>query len=179
MPPARIHVATIGAPHGVRGELRVKPFTEDPLALKTYSPLETEDGKQSLAVTAARVQGHMVVAKFDGITDRDRAAALTNTKLYVPRSRLPKAAQGEYYHTDLIGLRAETTGGETIGEIVAVQNFGAGDLLEIAREGRDTALVPFTAEFVPEIDIDGGRARIAPPEGLLDDGAKNLDEERG
>jgi 16S rRNA processing protein RimM len=121
----------------------------------------------------------MVVAKFDGIADRDLAAALTNIKLYVPRERLPKARRGEYYHTDLIGLRVETAEGENIGEIVAVQNFGAGDLLEIARDGRDTALIPFTAEFVPEIDIAAGRAIIAPPDGLLDDEAENLDEEQG
>lgn len=175
----RVRVGIVGAPHGVRGELRVKPLTEDPLALKLYSPLETADGKRRFEVAAARLQGDMLVVRFKGIVDRDTAAALTHTELYVPRARLPRAEPGEYYHADLIGLRVETVTGESVGEIVAVRNFGAGDLFEVARPGRDSVYVPFTDAFVPQIDLDGGRALIDPPAGLLDDAAENLDEERG
>src|SRR5262245_49043094 len=119
----RILVGVIGAPHGVRGELRFKPLTEEPLAAKTYGPLETEDGKKSFAVLAARLQGDMVVMKLDGVADRDAAAALTHTKLYVPRERLPAPAEGEHYTSDLIGLRVEDEAGALIGHVLSIQNY--------------------------------------------------------
>lgn len=179
MAPTRILVGVIGAPHGVRGELRIKPFTESPLALKSYGPLESEDGRQHFTVTAARMQGEMVVARLEGITDRDKAASLTNIRLYVPRERLPAPADDEFYHADLIGLAAEQEDGTTIGTIIAVQNFGAGDLLEIERKGRDSVYLPFTDAFVPKVDLAASKVIIAPPDGLLDDDAENQDEERG
>jgi 16S rRNA processing protein RimM len=171
----RILVGVIGAPHGVRGEMRIKPFTEEPLALKRYGPLESEDGRKKFTVTAARMQGDMIVAKLDGVTDRDQAASLTNLRLYVPRERLPAPADGEYYYSDLIGLRAEDESGATVGTVRGVENFGAGDLLEIAREGGDTVHVPFNDEFVPSVDIAGGKVTISP--GNLFDAAEKLDED--
>jgi 16S rRNA processing protein RimM len=173
----RILIGVIGAPHGVRGELRFKPFTDDPLALKRYGPLESEDGKRTFKVLTARVQGDMVVAKFDGVADRDEAAALTHIRLFVPRERLPQPGDDEFYHADLIGLRADDETGARIGTVLAVDNFGAGDLLEISREGLESVHVPFTDDFVPVVDIAGGRVVIS-PRGLLDPG-ENLDEERG
>lgn len=172
----RILVGVFGAPHGVRGEVRIKPFTEEPLALKTYGLLQSEDGQQTFKITAARMQGDMVVAKVDGIADRDQAAALTNLRLFVSRDRLPAPQDGEFYHADLIGLRAEDDKGALIGTVKAVENFGAGDLLEIARENAESVHVPFTDEFVPTVDLAGGRVVIAP--GSLFDPAENLDEER-
>jgi 16S rRNA processing protein RimM len=159
--------------------VRVKPFTEEPLAIKTYGPLESEDGKQTFFVLGARLQGEMAIVKFDGITDRDAAAGLTHTKLYVPRDRLPATKAGEYYHADLIGLRVEDESGAQLGAVLDIVNFGAGDLIEIAREGRESVHIPFVETFVPKIDVDGGRIIIAPPDGLLDDTAENHDEEPG
>jgi 16S rRNA processing protein RimM len=159
--------------------VRVKPFTEEPLALKKYGPLETEDGKQKFSVLGARIQGEMVIAKFDGVTDRDQAASLTHTKLYVSRDRLPATKAGEYYHADLIGLSVEDESGAQIGKVLDIVNFGAGDLIEIAREGRESVHIPFVETFVPKIDVVGGRIVIAPPDGLLDDSAENHDEEPG
>ncbi len=179
MAPARILVGIVGAPHGVRGDVRIKPYTSDPLALKAYGPLESEDGRQSFKIISARLQGDMLVAKLDGVSDRDRAATLTNTRLFVPRERLPAPDEGEYYHSDLIGLRVEDEAGNDIGTVVAVDDFGAGDLLDIARSGAPSFHIPFTDEFVPVVDVSGGRIVIAPPEGLLDTEAENLDEERG
>jgi 16S rRNA processing protein RimM len=173
----RILIGVIGAPHGVRGEVRFKPFTEEPLALKSYGPLESEDGRKTFKVITARVQGDMVVAKFDGIADRDQAAILTNIRLFVPRERLPPADDGEFYHADLVGLRAEDENGAVVGTVLSVDNFGAGDLLEIARDGLESVHVPFTDDFVPVVDIKGGRVVIS-PRGLLDPGENN-DEERG
>lgn len=173
----RILVGVIGAPHGVRGEMRIKPFTEEPLALKKYGPLESEDGRRKFTLTSARLQGDMIVAKIDGITDRDQAASLTNLRLYVPRERLPAPADGEFYHADLIGLIAEDESGAVIGTVRGVENFGAGDLLEIARESGETVHVPFNDEFVPGVDIGAGKVVISP--GGLFDPAENLDEEKG
>lgn len=171
----RILVGVMGAPHGVRGEIRIKPFTADPLALKSYGPLETEDGCRTFKVLNARMQGDMVIAKIDGIADRDQAAAVTNLRLFVPRERLPAPDTNEFYYSDLIGLRAEDEAGAVLGTVRGVENFGAGDLLDIAREGADSVHVPFTDEFVPTVDIAGGRVVIAP--GNLFDHAEKLDED--
>jgi len=179
MPPARILVGVVGAPHGVRGEVRVKPFTAEPLALQSYGPLESEDGRRTFSVLSARLQGGMAVVKFDGVTDRDHAAALTGTALFVPRARLPEPGEGEYYQADLIGLDAEDAAGNRIGTVAAIDNFGAGDLLEIARPDAPSFHIPFTDDFVPVVDIPGGRVVLAPPDGLLDGEVENRDEERG
>ena len=176
MPPARILVGVFGAPHGVRGELRIKPFTAEPLALKQYGLLESEDGKSRFKVLTARLQGDMVVAKLDGISDRDAAAALTNTRVYVPRERLPEADEDEFYHADLIGLRVEDVSGAEIGSVMALVDYGAGDLLEIRRKVAGPVQLPFTKAFVPVIDIAGGRVVIDPPDGLFEETTERNDE---
>lgn len=170
MAPARVLVGVIGAPHGVRGELRVKSYTEDPLALARYSPLETEDGARSFRVAAARLlKDDMVVMRLDGVDGRDAAAALTHTRLYVPRERLPAPEDDAFYQADLIGLSVEDMAGTPIGRVVAIVDFGAGDILEIAPPSGGARIhLPFTRAFVPEIDIAGRRIRAAPPEGLLE-----------
>jgi 16S rRNA processing protein RimM len=171
MTSSRILVGVFGAPHGVRGELRLKAFTADPLAVKTYSPLETEDGKRRFTLTSARLQGDMVVARVDGIADRDAAAALTNLKLYVPRERLPQAAdEDEFYQADLIGLRVEDGSGTSLGTIAAVHDFGAGDVLEINLPGSGTAYLPFTKAIVPTVEVTAGRVIADPPADWLDEG---------
>ncbi len=153
----RILVGVIGAPHGVRGECRVKSFTEDPAAIEQYRPLTTEDGGTRFIILGSRsVKDDMVVARFEGVTTREGAAALTNTRLYVDRSLLPAADEEEFYHADLIGLRAEAADGTHVGMIVAVPNYGAGDLLEVQPETGDTILIAFTRAFVPVVDVAGG-----------------------
>src|SRR4051812_7609947 len=128
---ARVCIAQIGAAHGVRGEVRLKPFTEDPLSVARYGSLESEDGKQRFEIEAVRPAKDMLVARLKGVTDRNGAEALTNVRLYVAREKLPRAADDEFYHADLVGLAAVTSDGEAIGSVKAVHNFGAGDLLEI------------------------------------------------
>ncbi|MFC5069859.1 ribosome maturation factor RimM [Flaviflagellibacter deserti] len=169
MPPARILIGVIGAPHGVRGELRVKPFTDDPLAMKDYGPLETEDGSRVFKIAAARLQGDMVIARFEGITDRDVAASLTHTRLFVPRDRLPDTEEDEFYQSDLIGLRVEDSSGTVLGKIIAVEDFGAGDVLEISRDNLPSVHLPFTRTFVPTVDVKAGRVVAEPPAGIFDD----------
>lgn len=159
----RVCVGIVGAPHGVRGEVRVKPFTAEPEALAAYGPLETKDGSRSLKVLRLRLQKDMLVVAFEGVNDRDAAAALTRTELYVPRDRLPEPDDAdEFYLADLIGLAAHGPDGAPLGRIVAVPNFGSDDLLEIAPgAGGATVYVPFRKSFVPEVDLAAGRVGLS------------------
>ena len=161
----RICVAQIGGAHGLRGEVRLKSFTADPMAVSDYGPLTTEDGAATFEIEAVRpAKGHLV-ARFRGIGDRDTAERLANVRLFVPRERLPPLAVDEFYHTDLIGLSAVTADGTEIGTVVAVHDFGAGDILELLPPGGGTTIMlPFTAAFVPSVDIANGRIVVAPPE---------------
>jgi len=164
-------VARIGAAHGIRGEVRVKPFTQDPADVVAYGPLASANGRVFEIATARPAAGSspdMLVVRFRGIATRDAAEALNGTELFVPRERLGSTAADEYFHADLIGLDAVTTTGEPLGTVVRVENYGAGDLLEIAPRRGDTLLVPFTRAIVPEVDLIGGRVVIEPPPGLLD-----------
>ena len=159
----RICVARIGAPHGVRGEVKLWSFTEDPLALKGYGALESEDGAARFTIEALRpAKGHLV-ARLSGVDDRDAAARLTNVQLYVPRERLPATARDEFYHADLIGLAAVDKGGAALGTVIAAHNFGAGDLIELQpAEGGASVMIPFTETAVPEVDLAAGRLVIDP-----------------
>jgi len=161
---ARICIAQIGAAHGVRGEVRLKAFTEDPLAVTRYGPLETEDGARRFEIEATRPAKDMLVARLKGVSDRDAAERLTNIRLYVSRERLPQPADDEFYHADLVGLAATTANGASFGTVKAVHNFGAGDLLEIEpASGGPTVMLPFNETIVPSVDIAGGRIVVAPP----------------
>ena len=162
---SRVLIAQIGAAHGVRGEVRLKAFTEDPMSVARYGPLETEDGKRRFEIDAVRPAKDMLVARLKGIENRDAAERLTNLRLYVAREKLPMPADGEFYHADLIGLRAMTHDGAEIGSVTAVHDFGAGDILELRlAQGGATLMLPFTQTCVPEVDLAGGRIVVAPPE---------------
>ncbi len=165
----RVLVAQIGAPHGVRGEVRLRSFTEAPAALVDYNPLQTEDGR-SLVVRRLRPAKGMFVATLDGVETREAAAALANARLYIARDRLPEPEDEAWYHADLIGLAAVHVDGRPLGRVIAVHDFGAGDLLEIRLDlASRTALVPFTRENVPHVDLAGRRVEIAPPPGLIEE----------
>jgi len=163
-----ICVARIGAAHGVRGEVKLWTFTEDPFAVRNYGPLQTKDGKRLFEVAQAREgKGHLVVS-LKGVTTRDEAERLNGLELYVAREKLPETDEDEYYHADLIGLAAVTTAGEPLGHVVAIHNFGAGDIIEIAppkdAAKSTTLLLPFSNAVVPEVDLAGGRVVINPPQ---------------
>lgn len=160
----RICVARFGAAHGVRGEIRLTSFTHDPADVAGYGALESEDGTQRFEIEALQPSKGQFVARIKGIDDRNAAERLVNMRLYVPRDRLPPAEDGEFYHADLVGLAAVTEGGAPLGKIVAVHNFGAGDLLEIKPDGGgETLLVPFTEAAVPAIDLEAQRLVVIPP----------------
>lgn len=165
----RICVGVIGAPHGVRGLVRVKSFTETPEDVAAYGPLSDQRGKQ-IVLTVTGHAKNMIVCRVDGVTDRDAAEAIKGERLYVARSALPPTENtDEFYHADLIGLSVETADGEQVGSVRAVHDFGAGDVLEvIVAEDSRAVVLPFTREVVPEIDIAGRRIVVTPPAGLLD-----------
>jgi 16S rRNA processing protein RimM len=163
MPVSQICVARIGAAHGVRGAVKLWTFTEDPLAVKRYGPLTTKDGARQFEVTHAReAKGHLV-ATLKGIATREEAERLNGVELYVAREKLPDTDADEYYHADLIGLDAVTAAGQPLGRVVAIHNFGAGDIIEIAPPGGTTMLLPFTNAVVPWVDLEGGRVMIELP----------------
>ncbi|KAF0210903.1 MAG: rimM [Methylocystaceae bacterium] len=154
-----------GAAHGVRGEIRLQSFTSDPLAIAAYEGLTDKSGARQFRLRAVRPQGKdMLVAQVEGVDDRAGAEALNRVELYIARDKLPAPEEDEFYIADLIGLRAETAEGVEIGTIVAVRNFGAGDILEIAPAGQgESLLVPFTKAVVPTIDVQGERVVVEPP----------------
>ncbi|MBR1162433.1 ribosome maturation factor RimM [Bradyrhizobium elkanii] len=160
---APVCVARIGAAHGVRGAVRLWTFTEDPLAVKDYGPLMTKDGARQFEVTHVREAKDHLVVTLKGVASRDDAERLNGLELYVPRDRLPDTDDGEYYHTDLIGLAAVTTTDQPLGKVIAIHNFGAGDIIEIAPPQGATMLLPFTNAVVPTVDLDGGRVVIDLP----------------
>jgi 16S rRNA processing protein RimM len=168
---APICIARIGAAHGVRGEVRLWTFTEDPLAVKRYGPLATKDGARSFEVTHAREAKDHLVATLKGITTRDEAERLNGIELYIAREKLPAPDDGEYYHADLIGLAAVNAANEPLGRVIAIHNFGAGDIIEIAPPQGATLLLPFTNAIVPTVDLAAGRVVIELPKEIDGDDA--------
>lgn len=161
----KLLMGRIGAAHGIRGEVRIQSFTEDPLALASYGPLSTNRPGLTIRILAARTTTNVLVARLEGINDRNAAEKLNGVELYVDRALLPDPDDDDdFYHADLIGLKARLADGSEIGEVMAVPNFGAGDLLEIRdpRSG-DTYLYPFSKAVVPEVRIADGYLLIDPP----------------
>jgi 16S rRNA processing protein RimM len=161
---APICVARIGAAHGVRGAVKLWTFTEDPLAVRDYGPLMSKDGARQFEVTHVREAKDHLVATFKGVATREDAERLNGIELYIAREKLPETDEDEYYHADLIGLAAVNAADEPIGRVLAIHNFGAGDIIEIAPPTGTTLLLPFTDAVVPEVDIAGGRVVIALPQ---------------
>jgi 16S rRNA processing protein RimM len=158
----RVCVARIGAAHGTIGEVRLWSFTTDPKAVVHYGALTTSDGRP-IEIASLRSGKGFFIARIAGVIDRNGAERLRNLDLFIPRDRLPPPAADEYYHADLIGLAAQDRDGNPLGTIIAVHNFGAGDLLEIAPARGEPLLLPFTTAVAPEVDIAAGRIVIDPP----------------
>ena len=161
----RICVARIGAAHGVRGEVKLWSFTEDPAAVAHYGPLETQDGTRCFEIEALRAAKDHFVARIAGVSDRDAAEKLRNIELYIPRARLPKIEEADtFYHADLVGLDAVTPDGARVGTVHALHNFGAGDIIEIAPAGGgDPLMLPFNETTVPKIDVAARQIVVVPP----------------
>ena len=163
---ARVLLGVVAAPHGVRGLVRIKSFTEDPMAVGAYGPLSDEAGKKEYRVEALSAARGAVLARIDGIADRTAAEALRGLRLYVAREALPEAGEREWYEADLVGLPAVGRDGRDWGKVIAFHDFGAGPVMEVS-EG---VMLPFTDEAVPEVDVEGGKVVVDPPAGLLAEG---------
>jgi 16S rRNA processing protein RimM len=160
-----IPLGIFGAPHGVRGELRVKSYAGDAKALGAYGDLTDRTGNSVFKLTGLRaLKDDMLVVRLAGIDTRDAAEKLTGAELFARRRQLPPPSDDEFYHDDLVGLEAVSREGDKFGRIVALRNFGAGDILEIApATGGETLLLPFTKAVAVEIDFARGRIVIVAP----------------
>jgi 16S rRNA processing protein RimM len=161
-------VGVITGAQGLRGAVRIKSFTADPVDIDAYGPVSDESGKRTFELKSIGQSKGVVVATLAGVTDRNAAEALKGLQLFVSRDRLPPAEDEEYYHADLLGLAAELVGGEPLGRITAVYDFGAGDAIEVTQAGGAVVMVPFTKAAVPTVDLSAGKVVIDPPAGLFD-----------
>lgn len=151
----QVCLAEVRGAVGIRGEVRLASYVEDPASLRQYGELESHCGRHRLRVRSLRRLKKGFAARLEGVEDRDAALALQGTRLCVPRNRLPELDEDEHYHVDLVGLAVEDGEGHPVGRVAAVHDFGAGDLLEIAPEsGGPTEMVPFTRESVPQVETD-------------------------
>lgn len=155
---------------GVKGEVRIKSFCAQPEDVGSYGPLSSEDGSQNYDLTVTRPVKGGFAARIKGVRFKDEADALRGVRLFVPRSALPTLPDDEYYYSDLIGMVVVDTGGETLGKVRAVHDHGAGDILEVRLATGGDALLPFTHEIVPTVDMTSGRIVVDPPEGAIDGG---------
>ena len=158
-------LAIVTGVHGVHGEVVVKSYTGDPLDIKSYGPLFDKSGSQQFEIKKVRLAKKGVVARLAGVDDRNSAEALKGMELYIEHARLPEPDdEDEFYFTDLIGLDVRLADGSNFGTVIALHNFGAGDLIEIKLvEGKGTEIYPFTKLTVPRIDLDAGEVIINPP----------------
>lgn len=161
----RILMGQIGAAHGIKGEVRITPFTQHPEAIAEYGPLHTDRPGLVITITKLRVQKNVIVAHIKGISDRNAAEALNGVSLYIDRDRLPEPDdEDDFYHADLLGLEARLESGVVLGKVSALPNFGAGDLIEIRdSQSGDTFLYPFTKSVVPTIRIAEGYLTVVVP----------------
>ena len=169
----RVLLGVVAAPHGVRGLVRIKSFTEDPMSVAAYGPLSDESGTKEYRVEALSAARGAVLARIEGVADRTAAEALRGLRLYVERARLPAAGEREWYQADLVGLAVVGTDGRDWGKVVAFHDFGAGSVLEVS----GGMMLPFTDEAVPEVDVENGKVVIDPPAGLLAGGKENEEKE--
>jgi len=167
-PAQRVLMGVMLGAHGVKGVVRVLSYAAEAEDIAAYGPLEDESGQRRFSLeVVGKARGAVLVA-VDGISDRDAAAALRGTKLYIARTALPETEEGEFYWGDLIGLKAELTDGTALGEVVAVHDYGGGPSLEVKRAAGGLVIVPFTNRVVPAVDLEAGKLVIDPPDGLLD-----------
>jgi len=163
----RVCLGAFAGAHGVKGQVRIKAFTEVPGDVAAYGPLWDEAGTRRFVIALTGRSKGLLLARVEGVDDRDRAEALSGTRLYVDRDALPALAEEEFYHADLIGLAAEDRAGRPLGKVKAVHDFGAGAMIEL--DGGPGLMLPFTRATVPTVDLESGRLVIDPPAELEGD----------
>ena len=165
----RILLGVVAAPHGVRGLVRIRSYTEEPMAIAAYGPLSDETGRKQYRVEALSTMKGAVLARIEGVDDRNAAEAIRGLRLFVERERLPATSEREWYEADLIGLAAVGRDGRDWGKVIDFHDFGAGSTMEVSggAASRGSVMLPFNDDAVPEIDVEGGKVVIDPPAGVL------------
>lgn len=174
---ARVCLGVIVGAKGLRGEVRIKSFTQDPSDVGAYGPVTTGDGRTFKVTVVGSAQG-VVIAKLAGIADRNQAEALKGAELFVDRGALPAPDDGAFYHADLIGAEVRLTDGAVLGRVSGLHNFGGGDMMEVG-EGHGSVLIPLTSEAIAELDVKGGRVVVHPLPGLLPGDSDEAPESAG
>ena len=167
MSKSRLSIGAVASAHGVRGQFKVKPFTAMPRDIGSYGPVWVGDRQLTLVIRGMTANGLVIVAA-DGISSREAAEALRGNELLVDRTALPDVGEDEVYHADLIGLAAVKADGEMIGAVTGLHDFGAGELIEIRPPKGPTVMLPFEGDYITNIDFDGGRIVLNPPDGFLE-----------
>ena len=164
-----ILLGVVGGAHGIKGEVRIKSFTEDPTDIKAYGPLFDAKGNK-YTIRTARIQKNVVVVTINEISDRNGAELLNGTELFVDRSALPEDDEDEFYQSDIVGMAVESVDGAAIGTVIAFHDFGAGEVIEIKPERGPSVMIPFSEAAVPDIDVER-RVMIVEPlaAGLVSD----------
>ena len=159
-------VARFAGPHGVRGEFKLRSFTDAPADAVAYGPLRTRDGRVLTPTLVRKAKPGLLVVRAPEVGTREDCAAFTGAELCVPRAALPPAGEDEFYLEDLVGLRARTAEGVPAGRIKAVVNHGAGDVIELAEvpDRNGLVLIPFAREDVPTVDLEAGEVVVVLPE---------------
>lgn len=180
--PNMICVAAIAGAFGVKGEVKLKAFTQNAMDCVSYGPLLSADGEIVLTVISARAVKDALSVRAEEVKTREEAEGLKSMKVYVPRNALPETDEDDFYYVDLIGLEVKSTSGQRLGSIIGVHEFGAGDMLEIkppkSAEKQASYFHPFTKAAVPKVDLKAGRIIVVPqiadtppphtPDGLSD-----------
>ena len=162
-------LGVISGAHGVRGAVRIKTFTAEPEAIAAYGPVTDEAGARSFRLTLAGTARGQAIARIPGVADRDAAEALRGTRLFIARDVLPKTeSENEFYVSDLVGLPVEKQDGAPLGRVLAVHDFGAGEVLEIGENSATSVMLPFTDAVVPVVDLSARKLVVEPPPGFLD-----------
>ncbi len=162
-PQERVQIGFITAAHGIRGQVKVKSFTENPTDLTAYGPLYTDAGA-AIPLTITGQAKQLLIGTIENVSDRTEAERYINTPLFIPREALPAPTEGDYYHADLISLEARLQNNTPYGTIIAIHNFGAGDILEILTPDNKTEMLPFNKDTIPEIHVNEGYLYITPPD---------------
>ena len=167
-PRDQVLVGVIVGAHGIKGEVKLKSFTSDPLSIGRYGPLQSSSGKQ-FEIAKLKAAKDDFIASLKNVNDRNEAETLKGVELFVARGKLPQLKTPEAYAHDLMGLDVVLENGTTLGKLVGMPNYGAGDLLEVTVDGNsETVLIPFTNTFVPQNDFASGKIVVVLPEGYLD-----------
>jgi 16S rRNA processing protein RimM len=159
----KVCIGVIAGPHGVKGQVRVKSFTADPADVAAYGPVTDASGARAFTLEITGTARNLLIGRIDGVRDRNAAEALRGVELYIDRDRLPAAEADEFYYADLEGLPVRTAEGDAFGTVVALANYGAGDVIEIRGVDGGTEILPFTTDVVPEIDLENGFLVVVPP----------------